>query len=482
MKRLFLMFVALLTVIGSFADGKFVMVNGLKYFVDTESKWAMLFANSYSGDITVPEKFTDQGVEYTVTAFADKCFKDCSALTSVSIPKTVTSLGKECFSGCSGLTSITIPDSVTSLDYGCFSECTSLASITIGSSVTSLGNYCFQCCQALTSITIPSSVTSLGNECFDYCTSLTSITIPESVTSLGGGCFSRCTNLTSISFPSSVTSLPGSCLDRCTSLTSITIPSSVTSLGEGCFWNCTGLTSITISSSVTTIGQACFYGCSSLLNIICKNPTPPNLEGNVFHDNTYLYGTLFVPDVDAYEKVNWWNKFNNIYKIPSGGDDKPSEACAKPIIGYADGQLKFTDATEGAKYHYTVTCSDVTTNKLNEDGSVDLTACYDISVYATAAGYKSSDKATAKLYWVKADGNLTTDNINSAKMRGIVVSSEGGIVTVSGLSDGEKVEFYAVDGKLVGAQKAVNGTASIATPEPVVICKMGSTSIKVLVK
>lgn len=343
MKRILLMFVALLTAIGSFADGKFVVVDGLKFFVDTDSKEAMLYANSYSGDIKVRDKFTDEGVEYTVTAFADNCFSGCSKLTS---------------------------------------------------------------------ITIPSSVTSLGYSCFWYCTSLTSITIPSSVTSLGNSCFSGCTNLTSIT---------------------------------------------------------------------CQNPTPPYSYG-AFDNNTYLVSTLYVPDVEAYKNAYGWKNFKYIKKITSGGDDKPAEQCAKPTIGYADGQLKFSDTTTGAQYHYTLSCSDVQSDKLNEDGNVDLAACYDISVYATADGYKASDKATAKLYWVKADGNLTTDNINAAKMRGVVVAADDGIVTVSGLNAGEKVEFYSVDGKLIGAQRANSGTVSIATSEPVVICKMSGASIKMLVK
>ena len=545
------MFVALLTAIGSFADVKFVMVDSLKFVVRTDTKEAILYANSYRGDIKVPEKFTDEGVEYTVTAFTDECFKNCSGLTSISIPSSVTSLPSSCFYGCSGLksvflpssvtslpsscfygcsgltsitipssvtslgvacfygcsgltsitipssvtllrdscfencrslTSITIPSSVTSLGYGCFRDCSSLTNITIPSSVTSLGDGCFYGCSGLTNISIPSSVTSLGEWCFDDCSSLTSISIPSSVTSLGETCFHNCSSLTSITIPSSVTSLGEACFQNCSSLTSITIPSSVTSLGEACFQNCSSLTSITIPLSVTSLGYGCFSDCKNLTSITCKNPTPPTLDNATFDNITYLVSTLYVPDVNAYKNADGWKNFTHIEKTTPGDDDKPAEPCAKPTIDYADGQLKFTDATEGAKYHYTLTCSDVTSDKLNENGSIGLTACYDITVYATADGYKPSDKTTAKLYWVKADGSLTTDNINAAKMRGVVVAAENGIVTVSGLSDGEKVEFYAIDGKLIGAQKASGSTVSIATSEHVVICKMGGSSIKILVK
>lgn len=146
MKRFLLMFVALLTAVGSFADGKYVVIDGLRFFVRTDTKEAILFDNSYSGNITVPEKITDEGVEYTVTSFANDCFNGCKSLTSVSIPSSVTSIGGWCFAYCEELKSITIPSSVTSLGEVCFFDCKSLTSITIPSSVTLLGNDCFYGC------------------------------------------------------------------------------------------------------------------------------------------------------------------------------------------------------------------------------------------------------------------------------------------------------------------------------------------------
>ncbi len=106
-----------------------------------------------------------------------------TASGSLEIPSTynslpVTKIYYDAFRDCSSLTSITIPDSVTSIEYNAFSGCTSLTSITIPDSVTSIGNRAFRDCSSLTSITIPDSVTSIGIDAFLYCTGLNEINLP----------------------------------------------------------------------------------------------------------------------------------------------------------------------------------------------------------------------------------------------------------------------------------------------------------------
>ena len=349
--------------------------------------------------------------------------------------------------------------------------------------VTSLGYKCFFGCSGLTSVTIPSSVTLLGVECFRGCSSLTSITIPSSVSSLDFACFRGCSGLTSITIPSSVTSLGESCFSDCSSLTSITIPSSVTSLGKDCFWNCSGLTSVTIPSSVTSLGNNCFSDCSGLETVYFKGNVP------TFYNNSKpgIPTTTIIKVPAEYlqdykDAIGSWYKYIYAWNPDGLGDDtKPVTQCATPSVSYESGKLKFACETAGAKYHYTITDTDIKSNALSENGEVSLSAAYKISVYATADGYTASDKAEATLYWINANLENGT-NINQVRTRGVVASAHDGIISLSGLDDGEVVKFFAADGKYLGSTVAANGAASYAVSESLVIAKVGKDSIKIAMK
>ena len=306
---------------GIIGGGNTVTIDSLKYimYYDTVS---LVGYTVTPENLMIPESISykdeNENYEFKVTSIGSSAFKNCTSLTSITIPDSVTTIGNNAFSGCSSLTSVTIGNSVTSIGSSAFSGCTSLKSfnycgtksqwkaITIGSDNYYLTHAFIKCNDGIIgngntvtinnlkyimyydtvslvgytvtpeNLMIPKSVlyegytfkvTSIGESAFKNCTSLTSVTIGNSVTSIGNEAFYGCTSLTSVTVPDSVTSIGDYAFCNCTSLTSVTIPDSVTSIGDYAFCNCTSLTSVTIPDSVTSIGYSAFRGCTSLTSV-----------------------------------------------------------------------------------------------------------------------------------------------------------------------------------------------------------------------
>ena len=204
--------------------------------------------------------------------------------------------------------------------------------------------------------------------------------------------------------------------------------------------------------------------------------TPPTILDDCFNGCSIDKAKLMVPKalVSSYKSAAVWNSFGTIVSVDG---EEVARECEKPSINYVSGKLKFGCQTPGAEYHCTIKAADDRTDALVKD-EMSLAARYDISCFATADGYTRSKTATAKLYWISA--NIETDGIAPAtQMRGVVVSTEGGIVTLSGLKENERVTFYNVSGIKLGETRALNGQASISAPDDVIIARIGSQSIKV---
>ena len=172
------------------ADGvtiyyKYNPENSSEVIVTYRGSTPQAFENEYQGDVVIPEEIEISGYNRKVVSISDEAFKNCTDLTSVTIPNSVTSIGYCAFYRCTGLTSVTIPNSVTSIGDDAFGRCSNLTSVTIPNSVTSIGAHAFDRCSSLTSINIPNGLTKIDDYTFNGCTSLTSVTIPNSVTSIG---------------------------------------------------------------------------------------------------------------------------------------------------------------------------------------------------------------------------------------------------------------------------------------------------------
>ena len=427
------------------------------------------YSNEYQGNVVIPEEVTYMNRTRKVTSIGEYAFSSCSGLTSVTIPNSVTSIGNSAFNDCSGLTSITIPNSVTSIGDRAFNDCYKLTSITIPNSVTTIGSYVFRDCIGLTSVTIPNSVTSIGEAAFYDCKGLTSVTIGDGVTSIGDYAFCDCKGLTSI-----------------------TIPNSVTSIGDYAFSSCSGLTSVTIGSGVTRIGNCAFDGVD-IPTVISLIENPFEITGKTsdyyrtFSQNTFNNATLYVPKgtIEKYKATDGWKDFVFIEEgNGSGGDTPTTQKCEKPTISYENGKLTFRSATNGAVCQYSITDTDIKAGSGNE---VQLGVTYNVSFYATKAGYENSETATATLCWIdqqpKTEG--ITNGIANIPANAVLIQSEGGSITVQGVDEGTQVNVYSINGTQAGSAISQSGAAIINTnlqPGSIAIVKIGQKSVKVVIK
>ena len=251
------------------------------------------FANTYSGNITIPSKVTYKGQDYTVTTIGKRAFYYCDNLNSVSLPVTVTTIDEEAFYYCRSLFSVGDISNVTHIGKNAFYYCTGLASIVLGDEITKIEDYTFFNCSALTSVTIGNGVTIIEDYAFSKCESLGSIDIPNSVIKIDSRAFAYCANLTSINFGSNLKSI-----------------------GQRAFAYCYNLQSITLPASVESIGGWAFNGCYILNEVIALGKTPASIE------NDYTFPLrrnmkLYVPYgcTDNYDMVEYWEDFGQIIEM-----------------------------------------------------------------------------------------------------------------------------------------------------------------------
>ena len=543
MKHLKHLFTALLLLccVGT-AKAEEVTIDGIRYDVVTKAKQATVIAKEtgyYSGGIIIPETVVHNGATCSVTSIGDKAFYWCRWLTSITIPNSVTSIGNNAFHECYRLTSVEIGNSVTSIGNGAFCSCSGLISIVIPNSVTSIGNSAFYNCNGLTGelvipnsvtsigyhafyncngltgeLVIPNSVTSIGNEAFCGCSGLTSIKvesgnsvydsrencnaiietatnklmagcqntiIPNSVTSIGNYAFYGCKGLTSVEIPNSVTSIGDRAFQGCSGLTSIEIPNSVTRIEWYAFEGCTGLTSVTIGTGVKNIGSNAFAKCSNLTDVYCLATSVPSTSTGAFNESYPEYMTLHVPEeaINSYKATAPWSSFGTVVTLD--GDVAETPKCANPVIKYNNGKIEIECETEGAEFITTVTNNYA---KNYYSNNFELSATYNISVYATATGYENSETVNATLCWIECDCDADDTGIINIPAKAALVTSNGGVLSISCQLDGAEVAVYTTDGVLIATTAIENSAATVTTglsKGDIAIVRIGNKSIKVIV-
>ena len=372
-----------------------------------------------------------------VQTIGEDAFRDCSSLTSVTMPS-VTSIGNWAFVFCSSLTSVTMP-SVTSIGWDAFEGCSNLTSVTMPN-VTSIGTGSFFDCYNLTSVTMP-NVTSIGDCAFLFCSSLTSVTMP-SVTSIGDSAFDGCSRLTSVTMPS-VTSISMCAFYGCSSLTSVTMPS-VTSIGDYAFFYCSNLTSVTIGDVPGYINDYAFDGCE---NIAFTVPVEyyDKWQMDLFGNNTTTTGLAYGATI-------------NLKKAEPDASGFMEKFTIKHEIELEDGYT-LPDYIKDKKFTYTITKM----NDSNPDLEFDGEFTDGISVINIP---KDNFKGAVGEYWyeVKESTNDIANYVSDADTYYLHVITSN--IDTTGESDNIGVTQVQLHSKYQQNIELVNGTeVTFALPD-----------------
>ena len=501
-----------------------VEIDGINYDIIAKAKQGAIViaknSDRYSGAVVIPESVEYEGVSYAVTSIGDYAFNYCSGLTSVTIPNSVTSIGSSAFHDCYRLKEVHISDIAAwcNIEFGgsesnplCYAHHLYLngeevTDLIIPEGVTAIKYYAFYYCSGLTSVTIPNSVTSIGSSAFHSCYNLTSVSIPNSVKNIENMAFYNCSGLTSIEIPNNLTSIGGYVFDNTRwykkqpdgviyinnllyaykgdmpDNTSVVIKDGTACIAGNAFRNLTGLTSVTIPNSVTSIGENAFAYCPELTDVYCYAEKVPSTESDAFEGSYVEYATLHVPtaSMEDYKTTEPWSSFGKIVGLSGEGPEQPEvEKCATPVVTYAEGKLSFSCETEGAEFVTDITDTDI---KKHYDAEIELSATYNIEVYATKANCENSDTVSVALVWVENGEVNEETGVISIPAAPVLVQGNGGILTVSGVVQNTEVVVYTIDGMEVDRAVASDGTATIYTglqSGTIVVVKFGNKSVKV---
>ncbi len=259
-------------------------------------------------------------IEDGISDLMSYAFKNCTNLTSVSLPNSLNIIGNYAFYQCTGISDISLPESMTIICDYAFSGCPGIKTINLPQCETR--SYAFQGCSNLTTATVKSAESGT----FYGCSNLRSVT--KSTGSINPVEYSGCSSLESFTIPENAVRIDSSAFSGCTTLTQLQIPSTVTGISANAFKNCTSLSTLRFNGNAPTIDDSAFTGVTATLHYPENNATWNTLTDKSFG------GTLT------------WESYDNSNIIAAG-------KCGDSLTYKINDQGLLTISGTGAMYDYT---------------------------------------------------------------------------------------------------------------------------------
>ena len=292
--------------------------DGVKYTVNPDGQSVTIAQQdaSISGAVSIPSQVTYEGSTYSVTGLAGGAFKECTNLTSITLPSTLVNVGvttvnprnyysnyssrpsevvvptsyegSGAFAGCTSLTTVNMGDCGFTETMGAmFAGCTALATVTMPNTLEVLTGYDFLLCKSLRTLNLTncSGLTEIGEYSFHQKKAesdeerygLRYVYVPASLETIGTSAFyqndlQKITDLGTASSPTQaqVDALPY--LTTTSDITQVSHLSNVSSLGDYAFGQNWSLHAMVLGSDeLQTIPESCFASAFDLRWIILSD-------------------------------------------------------------------------------------------------------------------------------------------------------------------------------------------------------------------
>jgi photosystem II stability/assembly factor-like uncharacterized protein len=250
-----------------------------------------------------------------------------------------------------------------------------------------------------------------------------------------------------------------------TTLTSIKLPSSAVSIGQFAFLGCTGLTgTFSIPSSITSIGENAFQSCSGFTGTLTL-PSLTSIGGGVFQNCTGFTGSLIIPS--SFTTLNSWD------------------------FAYCTGLTSVTIPSSVTTINDNVFngCSGLTSIYANKSTPVDLTSSPNVfsgvnyntcTLYVPVGSKTLYQNANQWSSFVNIVEHTVTGTNNIAASA-VKVSVQNHQAIITGVTVGEKVMLYSVNGVSLENQTAKAETVVINLPaKGVYLLHVGAKALKVV--
>ena len=165
--------------------------DGLEYLSENDNSLIVTSCSLSEGKLTIPSTVTFKGVTYNVVAIGDGAFRNCTNLSSITLPASITRIGNNAFAGCTGKLTVNcnIPDASNGI--GVFNG-SNFTKVIVGQSVESIGTYAFYNMSSLQEVVLPENLKHIGAYAFASCSSL-KMTLPASIETIGNYAFQNST-------------------------------------------------------------------------------------------------------------------------------------------------------------------------------------------------------------------------------------------------------------------------------------------------